>query len=283
MIKNKTNLNYSNFGQQSYRILQYTEDEYLNFNNAICLLGMPGIADVGKFAVDQLIGILNAEKICDIIFYDYPAGAIIDNSVLSTPKAEILAYKDKKNARDILLITADAQAMTPRGIYEISDLIAEIISKFKIQEIISLGAFHGQRNSSKDIGLYVTKTEDFEIQNFDPGAGISKISKGVIIGANGLIPTIAKARFKIPGTVFLAEIGQQQSKREGMTDLKASVLLLDNVARIYNLPIEGVFTENKVTELTEDLENKRKKLEQELNAYTGNTQEIGNDEKALYI
>lgn len=283
MIKNKTVLNCANTDTNSYRILQYADSEFLEFNNPICLLGMPGIADVGKFAVDQLIGILNAEKICDIIFYDYPAGAIIDNSVLSTPKAEILAYKDKKNIRDIILITADAQAMTPRGIYEISDLIADIISKFKIQEIVSLGAFHGQRNLKSEIGLYVTKTEEFDIKQFDPSNLISKISKGVIIGANGLIPTIAKARFKIPGTVFLAEIGQQQSKREGITDLKASVLLLDNVARIYDLPIEGVFTDNKVSQLTEDLENKRKKLEEELNAYTGKTNEIGNDEKALYI
>ena len=64
---------------------------------------MPGIADIGKFAVDQLIGILKARKYREIIFNDYPAGAIIDNSLLSTPKAEILFRKDPENKQDIFL------------------------------------------------------------------------------------------------------------------------------------------------------------------------------------
>lgn len=270
----------SNVGitQQNFRILKYS-DETIEFNNPICIIGMPGIADVGKFAVDQLIGILNAQKYCDIISYNYPAGAIIDDSILTTPKTEILVYKDKKGIRDIILITADAQAMTPNGIYEISDLLAEIINEFKVHEIIALGAMPGKSKQEESIIIYVTSTEEFDITNYP---GCYRISKGVIIGSNGLIPTLAKARFNISGKVFLAETKNQNAMNEGMADLKSSVLLLDRIAKIYNLPIEPVFSEEKVSELSRDLEKKRKKLEEELEPYHPVDNSI-EQEKTLYI
>ena len=43
----------------------YKEDE---FADPICILGMPGIADVGKFAIDSLIGQLDAKNFMDFIF-----------------------------------------------------------------------------------------------------------------------------------------------------------------------------------------------------------------------
>ena len=122
------------------RLIQLYKLDPNSLINPLCIVGMPGIADIGKFAVDQLIGIFQAEKYCEIIFNDYPAGAIVDESLLSTPKAEILIYKDPKSIQDIVLITADAQAMSPRGIYEISDFIASIVNKLNIKRIITLGA-----------------------------------------------------------------------------------------------------------------------------------------------
>src|SRR6056297_908083 len=99
-----------NKDMKNFRFILFNEIEKESLNNPLCIIGMPGIADIGKFAVDQLIGILKAKKYCDIIFNDYPAGAIVENSVLSTPKAEILFYKDPKSIRDIVLVRADAQA-----------------------------------------------------------------------------------------------------------------------------------------------------------------------------
>ncbi|GAH49798.1 unnamed protein product, partial [marine sediment metagenome] len=74
-----------------------------------------------------LKGQLDAKNFMDFIFDDYPAGAIVDDSMLSAPKAEILFWKDPEQKRDIFLITADAQSLTPKGIYRISNFLAEII------------------------------------------------------------------------------------------------------------------------------------------------------------
>ncbi|MBN2154968.1 MAG: PAC2 family protein [Candidatus Lokiarchaeota archaeon] len=265
---------------QTFRIIPYIDIVKESFVNPICILGMPGIADIGKFAVDQLIGILNASRVCDIIFYDYPAGAIIDNSILSIPKAEVLAYRDKHKIRDVILVTADAQAMTPKGIYEISDLITILLHRLGVKEIISLGALPGRNNDPMNI--YITKTEDFDIKEFSLNSQCQKISKAVLIGANGLIPSLAYSRFAIDGTVFLTETDKKPSISEGITDLKASIQLLEFVANHYKLPIEAVFSNKKVSDLSKDLEEKRKKLEKELESYKPMEGKVEQD-KTLYI
>ena len=113
--------------ESGIRVIKHMDLSKEDFSEPICILGMPGIADVGKFALDSLIGQLDAKNYMDIIFDDYPAGAIVDDSLLSAPKAEILVWTDPNNERDIMLITADAQSLTPKGIYKISNFLTEII------------------------------------------------------------------------------------------------------------------------------------------------------------
>jgi len=126
---------------EGIRIIKHNNLEKEDFIRPICILGMPGIADVGKFALDSLIGQLSAQNLVDIIFDDYPAGAIVDDSLLSAPKAEILYWKDPNELRDLLLITADAQSLTPKGIYKISNFLTELIHQYGIKLIIALGAY----------------------------------------------------------------------------------------------------------------------------------------------
>jgi len=243
---------------------------------------MPGIADVGKFAVDQLIGIFQAKKIWDIIFNDYPAGAIVDDSMLSTPKAEILYYEDPKKKQDLILITADAQAMTPRGIYEISDYLASVIHRLNITKIVALGAYPMKRARGEDFSIFITSTEEKFVNYFTSTGDCKKVNKGVIIGANGLIPTLAKARFGIEGIVLLAETDNSAVANENFTDLQASISLLEMVGKHFNLPIKSTFTTTKIGEISKDLESKRKELEQELESFQPSIP-ITDVDKSLYI
>ncbi|TFH27024.1 MAG: hypothetical protein E4G98_06525 [Promethearchaeota archaeon] len=267
---------------QNFRLIQFAPLNSTDLHNPLCIVGMPGIADIGKFAVDQLIGIFTAEKHCEIIFNDYPAGAIIDDSLLSTPKAEILFYKDPKQKQDLIFVTADAQAMSPRGIYEISDYIASLIHKLGITKILSLGAYPTNKIDAKAVNIYVTSTDLKHIDRIFATGEAKKVKKGVIIGSNGLIPTIAKARFGIEGTVLLAETDNAAIMNDNFTDLQASIQLLDKVGKFYDLPIEHVYSENKINEISEDLESKRKALEEELDAFQPKVK-INDLDKSLYI
>lgn len=265
------------------RIIHHKKLSYKDFTNPICILGMPGIADVGKFALDSLIGQLNAKSLMDIIFDDYPAGAIVDNSLLSAPKAEILYWKDPQNLRDILLITADAQSLTPKGIYRISNFLTDIINQLGISLIIALGAYPiSSRNlKRKSPQIFISSTNREIMEGYLSEGNCQKIQKGVIIGANGLIPTLAKARFDIDGLVFLAETDNMAMVNEDITDLKASIILLEMLKKSFTLPIKKKYSIENVEDLTKNLQIKKDQLEKDLEIF----QHIDTDDKrkSLYI
>jgi proteasome assembly chaperone (PAC2) family protein len=253
-----------------------------SLHNPLCIIGMPGIADIGKFAVDQLIGIFEAKKYCEIIFNDYPAGAIVEGSLLSTPKAEILFYLDPKKKQDLVFITADAQPMTPKGVYEISDYFATIINRLGITRILALGGYPIKRTKMEGkTPIYVTATNEEFITDFLE-QDCRLVSKGVIIGSNGLIPTLLKARFGIDGVVLLAETDNAAMMNENITDLQASIDLLEYVAKYYNLPLKNAFSQQKVDEITKDLDSKRRELEDEFDTLQPKI-EIAEVNKSLYI
>ncbi|MEJ2251248.1 MAG: PAC2 family protein [Candidatus Lokiarchaeota archaeon] len=265
------------------RIIKHMEINPQDLQNCIVIIGMPGIADIAKFAVDSLIGQLDAVNFMDIIFDDYPAGAIVDDSLLSAPKAEILIWKDPKKLRDIMLITADAQSLTPKGIYKISNFISEIISKYNIKLIVALGAYpvNGKSLNSKIPKIYTTSTNKELLQGFLNNNQYERMQKGVIIGANGLIPTLAKARFNIDGLVFLAETDNIAVLNEDVTDLKASIALLEMLRDSFTIPIKKKYSLENIENITKNLQSKRDQLEKDLETFQ--ILDTEDKRKSLYI
>ena len=265
------------------RIIKHFDFKEEDFIDPICILGMPGIADVGKFAIDSLIGQLDAKNLMDFIFDDYPAGAIVDDSLLSAPKAEILFWKDPEQKRDIFLITADAQSLTPKGIYRISNFLAEIIYQCKVKLIIALGAYpvNSRKINTKIPKIYASSTNRELLNEFLAKTNCNKIQKGVIIGANGLIPTLAKAIFNLDGIVLLAETDNIAMVNEDITDLKASITLLEMLKKSFTLPIKKKYSLDNIEDITKNLQDKRDQLEQDLNTFQFVDTE--DKRKSLYI
>ena len=172
------------------------EIDLKDLKNPICLQGMPGTADIGKVAIDQLIAVLqeNTEKIMEISFDDYPAGAIVNESLLYAPKAEVYLWKDPQGKQDMFLVTADAQPMSPRGVYGISQYISDLMFKFGVKLIISMGGFPVEQNC-KNPRIFITATSKEILDPYLTYTNVEKISKGVVLGANGLVPTLAKMKY----------------------------------------------------------------------------------------
>ena len=107
------------------------------------------------------------------------------------------------------------------------------------------------------------------------------MQKGVIIGANGLIPTLAKARFNIDGLVFLAETDNIAILNEDITDLKASITLLEMLRESFTIPIKKKYSLENIENITKNLQNKRDQLEKDLETF----QILDTEEKrkSLYI
>ncbi|MFO8019469.1 MAG: PAC2 family protein [Promethearchaeia archaeon] len=248
------------------KIIKHLDVSSIELNKPIAILGMPGIADIGKFALDSLVGQLEAKSMTDIIFDGYPAGAIVDDSLLSVPKAEILLWRDPEHVRDILLVTADAQSLTPKGIYKISNFLTEMLFKMGTDLIIALGGYpvNGQNIKSKIPKIYCTSTNQKLLNNYVQEDNCEKIKKGVIIGANGLIPTLAKSRYNVNGLVFLAETDNVAMVNEDITDLKASITLLNMLKSTFMLPIKNKFNMENIENINKNLQSKKDQLEKEL-------------------
>ncbi|MFX1280338.1 MAG: PAC2 family protein [Promethearchaeota archaeon] len=268
---------------EGIRIIQHDYLSKEKFIKPLCILGMPGIADVGKFALDSLIGQLDAKNLMDIIFDDYPAGAIVDDSILSAPKAEILYWKDPNELRDIILITADAQSLTPKGIYRISNFLTEIIHQYGIRLIVALGAYpvSSRKLNSKIPNIFVSSTNREILDNYLLVTNCQKIQKGVIIGANGLIPTLAKARYNIDGLVFLAETDNMAMVNEDITDLRASITLLEMLKKSFTLPIKKKYSLENIEDITKNLQLKKDQLEKDLDTFQ--VVDTEDKRKSLYI
>ncbi|MHA1381007.1 MAG: PAC2 family protein [Candidatus Helarchaeota archaeon] len=234
-----------------------------NLNDPICILGFPGVADIGKIALDHLTKALNAEKIMDITFTDYPAGAIINESLLYAPTAEVYFYKDPKNQHDLFLVTADAQPMSPRGIYAISEFFARLMAFYKVSLILTLGGYPIER-PNREINVYVTATSDQLLEDFTKNARVQKIVKGVVVGPNGLVPTLAKRNYNIDGLVLLAETNGYAAMNGDSYDLKASLALIELINQELYLAMDSEYTHEQIARMEIKLNNEKENIKQEL-------------------
>ncbi|MFX1288226.1 MAG: PAC2 family protein, partial [Promethearchaeota archaeon] len=161
--------------------------------------------------------------------------------------------------------------------------LTEIIYQCNIKLIIALGAY--PVNSRKINGnvpqIYVSSTNRELLINFLTKNNCQKIQKGVIIGANGLIPTLAKARFNLDGIVLLAETDNIAMVNEDITDLKASITLLEMLKKSFMLPIKKKYSLDNIDNITKNLQNKRDQLEKDLNTFEFVDTE--DKRKSLYI
>jgi proteasome assembly chaperone (PAC2) family protein len=262
--------------------IKFSDTDLTNLSDPICVIGMPGVADIGKFAIDQLIGLFKADKVYDVLFYGYPAGVIIDQSIISTPKAEIFFWKDDNNQHDLFFITADAQPMNPREIYELSDYLVQMLAGYKISFFISLGGYPVQNNNIVDPKIFVTATSQKYVKKLVDKKLCSQISKGVIIGANGLIPCIASMKYGVDGIVLLSETSNMALMNENVTDLNASMKLIKVLDALFNFSLNIDFSRGNVEKMSKNLEKKRKELETELEpSHVAGPKE--EKEKVLYI
>ncbi|MFX0078404.1 MAG: PAC2 family protein [Candidatus Hermodarchaeota archaeon] len=176
-----------------------------DIKDPIALVGMPGIASVGKLAIEVLIRSLNAEPILQVLSDDFPPHVMIDEEgMMKIPECQIYLHRNSNLKQDILLVSGDFQPSTSQGIYEFSDRIAETFKKLNVSKVVATGAYvPGEYPETPKVFVSSTgsKFQDF----FTELDYIVPMSDGVINGANGVIPAWAKLKYGIEGVCLLAE------------------------------------------------------------------------------
>ncbi|MFX1295764.1 MAG: PAC2 family protein [Promethearchaeota archaeon] len=180
--------------------------EIPDLRSPLVLVGMPGIALVGKLAILTTINSLKCDLYAELYYHDFPPHVIINQAKINMPKIVIYTKKLPENEHDLIVITGDYQPTSSLGIYALSDYICKLCQKFNTHLIVSMGAFVPESMGDKR-KVYISSTQqkwiDFFLESSTKSTVILK--GGYISGANGIIPAWSAIHYDIPGVCILAD------------------------------------------------------------------------------
>lgn len=196
--------------------------------NPYLICGLPGSGYVGKIAVDYLIEELKGVQFANIFSSSFPPQVSVQvDGTIDLMKNTLYYCKNKPN--DIILLTGDAQPVTPEGEYAMAEEILEICKKLDVKNIYTLAAYI-TGSFSKNPKVYGTSTSLQIVKEFSK-QGIFTMNGGSITGMNGLMIGAGKTR-GITGVCLLGETSGY------IVDAKASKAVLEVLSKILGLKLD---------------------------------------------
>ncbi len=245
-------------------IIKNYEDPELN--SPILIVGLPGIGNVGKIAVDYFIEKLKMKKIADIFSEYLPPQVFLFNSTIHLVRDSIY-YKKTGKKSDLIFIAGDFQGTTQEGQYELSYKIMEFLHKYKISKIYTLGGYSIGKivETPKVLGA----VSDKKLMGSLEKVGISFPKgepSGGIVGSAGLILGIGKEIFSIEGACLMGETSGY------FADPKGAKQIIEALSKILKTKIDLKDIGEKakqLEEITEKMkeESKNKTSKEDLNYF----------------
>ncbi|MCF7872364.1 PAC2 family protein [Candidatus Woesearchaeota archaeon] len=181
-----------------------TRHKKVTFKNPVLLEGLPGIANVGKIALDYLIEQYDADLVLSF-FSDYLPNTVFVNedNLVELPRIEL--YHKKINGNDFLFLAGDVQPSSEQGSFSFTKVILDLACEWKCSTIITLGGI-GLQDIPEKPKVFCTGTDKDIMKEFKSVGAIDKIYGvvGPIIGVSGLLVGLAKKK-NISAIALLAE------------------------------------------------------------------------------
>ena len=207
-------------------VVEFAEMPILKNPSLVC--GFPGSGYVGKIAVDYMIEELKAIPFANMLSSSFPPQVLIQPDG-TTDLMKNTFYFYKGSSSDLVLLSGDAQPVTPESEYEMAEEIVKICDKLGIKTIYTLAAYI-TGVFSKSPKVYGTSTIPQIVNDFQ-NYGISTMNSGSITGMNGLILGVGK-RKEITGICLLGETSGY------VVDAKASKIVLETLVKMLNLKLD---------------------------------------------
>ncbi|HEU5221940.1 MAG TPA: proteasome assembly chaperone family protein [Candidatus Nitrosotalea sp.] len=229
-------------------VVEITEMPQLKNPSLIC--GFPGSGYVGKLAIDHMIDELKAVPFANMFSSSFPPQVLIQPDG-TTDLMKNTFYYSKGTTNDLVLLSGDAQPVTPESEYEMAEEIAKICEKLGVKTIYTLAAYITGA-FSKTPKVYGTSTIPKIVNEFQ-NYGISVMNSGSITGMNGLIIGVGK-RKGITGICLLGETSGY------VVDAKASKIVLETLVKMTNLKLDLT----GITKKAQDTEHLVKTIEEQM-------------------
>lgn len=227
----------------------------------VLVVGLPGIAYIGKLSVDYLIQQLKAELVAEVYSKFFPPYVMIrDDGIVELMRNE-LHYLRNETGEDIFFLTGNAQAFSPEGQYEVADKVLDWAVNLGIRKIFSIAALLTDR-SFETPSVYGTATTPVLLEEIKKHR-VLPLDQGSISGTNGLIIGLAKKR-SIGGICLMGETrGYQTPEGFYVIDPRAVRAVLDVLTSLLNLKIDMTLLD-KQTEEMDDLIKKMAEIERNM-------------------
>lgn len=192
------------------------------------ICGLPGSGFVGKLAVDHIIEELKAKPFAHIFSSSFPPQVLIQQDGTADLMKNTLYYcKDKST--DLVLLSGDAQPVSPESEYAMAEEITAICQRLGVRTIYTLAAYITGA-FTKGQKVYGTSTSPEIVQGFSKH-GIQSLNSGSITGMNGLIIGVGK-RKNITGVCLLGETSGY------VVDATASKAVLETLSQLLGLKLD---------------------------------------------
>ncbi|MDE1862312.1 MAG: proteasome assembly chaperone family protein [Thaumarchaeota archaeon] len=218
--------------------VEITEVPKLRNSTLIC--GLPGSGFVGKLAVDHLIEELKGVPFASIFSSSFPPQVLIQpDGTLDLMKTTLYYCRGKES--DIVLLSGDAQPVSPESEYEMAEEITRLCERVGVKTIYTLAAYI-TGTFTKTQKVYGTSTSPEKVGEFSKH-GVLPMNSGSITGMNGLIIGVGK-RKNITGICLLGETSGY------VVDAAAAKAVLETLSRILGLKLDlgGISKKAKDTE-----------------------------------
>jgi uncharacterized protein len=224
--------------------------EMPKLKNPSLISGLPGSGYVGKLAVDTLIEELKGIPFANIFSSSFPPQVLIQPDGTADLMKNTLYYC-KSKSQDLVLLSGDAQPVTPESEYEMADEITKICEKLGVKTIYTLAAYI-TGTFSKTQKVHGASTSAEIVKQFSKH-GIFSMTGGSVTGMNGLIIGVGKRR-GITGVCLLGETSGY------VVDAKASKAVLETLAKMLDLKLDL----SSISKKAQDTEQLVKTIEEQM-------------------
>ena len=221
----------------------------------IAILGLPGIASVGKIAVETLARVLNAQKVLDFYSTDFPPRVFVKDGITQFPKSSLHIYNAAPDEpHDLLILTADYQPGTGSGVFEYADFIVGEFTKYDVKEVYALAAYEQAyqdffESYPSPPRVFISASSESLLDKIKSVSGTVATKEGVVNGANGFIPAWAASMYNMEGACLLGEtLGMIK------LDYRAARTVLEKISQVVGLKAKFDIIDDDVSRVIEFIE-----------------------------
>jgi proteasome assembly chaperone (PAC2) family protein len=229
----------------------------------VAVVGLPGIASVGKIAVETLSKVLNAEHVMDFFSSDFPPRIAVHDGIAHFPKSSIHLYRaasDEPN--DVLILSADFQPASSQGVFEYADFVIREFEALGVKEVYALAAYEqGYQDFfslyPEDPRVFISASSQKLLERIIAIQGTVATKDGIVSGANGFIPAWASSMYNMESACLLGEtLGMIK------LDYRAAQTVLEKIGGLLGLKARFDVIDDDVIRVVEFLEWAKKEIKQ---------------------